>query len=367
MRIARAIVTGNGDARVLIATGSPQAGSFTLPEGVDIVRLPAVTKDETGGYRSRTLGLPIDATVSIRSAVFGAAIQAFRPDCLLVDHAPAGLNGEIMPVLTGPLRPSRVVLGLRDIIDDPLAVAADWSRKNVWDVLRDVYDDIFVYGDELVCSTARELGLQHRVGARVTHVGYVTSPLMHTAAERSDLPHIVVTAGGGGDGAPVMERFIDFVAKQRPHIRVTIVTGPLLSERRRARVAAATSGLPNVTVQRFVPKMERLLAEADGVISMAGYNSVAELLAAGTPAFLFPRTHPRLEQWIRATRLAPHAPFDIGLVDAVQPEDFSAWIDRCRTHTRRPSPLSLHGAREAAALLNSRPATGRPALAEFVS
>ena len=50
--------------------------------------------------------------------------------------------------------------------------------------------------------------------------------------------------------------------------------------------------------------MTQLYAEADMVVSMAGYNTVCELLSFGRNAILVPRAEPVKEQLIRARLLA---------------------------------------------------------------
>ena len=58
-----------------------------------------------------------------------------------------------------------------------------------------------------------------------------------------------------------------------------------------------------------------MIAAADVVVGRAGYNTVCEILGAGTPAVLVPRVFHRGEQLLRANRLAAR-----GLVQ-VLPED----------------------------------------------
>ena len=58
------------------------------------------------------------------------------------------------------------------------------------------------------------------------------------------------------------------------------------------------------------------VASADAVVSMAGYNTVAETLSTDTPALLVPRTTPRTEQIIRARGLG-----ETGAIDWVDPSE----------------------------------------------
>ena len=61
---------------------------------------------------------------------------------------------------------------------------------------------------------------------------------------------------------------------------------------------------PTTTVVRTCSGLAHRIREATAVISMGGYNTVCEILAADTPALIVPREVPRLEQTIRARALA---------------------------------------------------------------
>ena len=69
---------------------------------------------------------------------------------------------------------------------------------------------------------------------------------------------------------------------------------------------------------RVVPEAEtfELMATADAVLSMGGYNSVCEALAVGRPLVIVPRATHKIEQQIRAETLASH-----GLAQCVHPRD----------------------------------------------
>ena len=48
--------------------------------------------------------------------------------------------------------------------------------------------------------------------------------------------------------------------------------------------------------------MESLEANAAGIIAMGGYNTFCEILSLDKRAIVVPRTEPRMEQYIRASR-----------------------------------------------------------------
>ncbi len=346
--LAAGLVGADPGNQVLIVTGSPRAEAFRLPNGIDTVKLPAATKDPVGHYRPRKLGGSIDRLMAIRASLITATVQSYRPDVIVVDHAPVGMGGELGPMLDVVARLEarpRLVLGLRDVIDDAARVEADWQRDGIWTALEH-YDEILVYGDPRILSTAAEIGLCRRTSAPVTHTGYV-APTMPEPL--TDEPFLLVTPGGGGDGQRLLRRFVDAADEGATGgLRSLVVTGPLLSARRRAELLLRAERLPTVDVIEFSDRMRSLVASASGVISMAGYNTVVEELAAGTPALLVPRHHPRLEQHIRASRLAPVSPLEPCPLDALTPNRIHRFVDDCRWgRNRRPVALDLGGVAKA--------------------
>jgi predicted glycosyltransferase/glycosyltransferase involved in cell wall biosynthesis len=307
---------------VLVATGSPRAQSFRLPPGVDTLTLPAATKEPAGAYRSRSLGVDFDDLVEVRGQLLDAAARSFRPDLVLVDHAPVGMAGELWPLLrrlAGQSTRPRLVLGLRDIVDDADRVRAEWDRLGAWPALDRLYDRVLVYGDPAVSTTAMEIDLDRRLHGRVRHVGYLARTSVSSEPSTDGLPIIVVTVGGGGDGRPVLDSYAEFLEAHRGdrRFRSVVLTGPLLSGRRRAAVAERLRRTgADVEVHEFVADPERLFARAAGVVSMAGYNTTCELLACGVPTMLVPREAPRVEQLLRARRLA-----DTGAVSVARVEE----------------------------------------------
>ena len=129
--LATAITAADPTSSALILTGSPIAGRFTFPHRVDHVRLPGVTKLADGSYVSRTLGMSIDETTELRAGLIRSTAQQYQPDLLIVDKEPTGFRGELLPTLDMLLDNgrTRLVLGLRDVLDEPEVLAAEWAQK----------------------------------------------------------------------------------------------------------------------------------------------------------------------------------------------------------------------------------------------
>ncbi|MGH2809587.1 MAG: glycosyltransferase, partial [Actinomycetota bacterium] len=200
----------------------------------------------------------------------------------------------------------RLVLGLRDIYGEAGWTMQDWRRLGAHEVLP-IYDLVLVFGDPAVTTTAQEIGLHEELGGKLEHTGYLGQHLARSRKnDRGEPPPILVTAGGGYDGAMFLEQFVEFLerrGKQR-RFRARILTGPFLSRSQLRSLKQRCSGLGPVEVTAYTRRMERMLSEAAGVVCMAGYNSMVEVISAQVPALVVPRISPSQEQVIRAQRLS---------------------------------------------------------------
>ena len=129
--LASALTQSGAVGSAIILTGSPVAGRFTFPPAVDHVRLPGVKKLADGSYLSENSGMNLEATTSLREGLINSTIAQYDPDLLIVDKEPTGFRGELLPSLEGLAKAgrTRTVLGLRDVLDEPDVLAAEWARK----------------------------------------------------------------------------------------------------------------------------------------------------------------------------------------------------------------------------------------------
>jgi len=112
---------------LLLLSGSQAVQQFILPLGADTVKLPTVTKLGPEHYVAQGLTITPSEVLALRRGLILETVMSFKPDLLLVDHAPLGMRGELRPALEyvrANLPQSRVVLGLRDILDEPAVVCS---------------------------------------------------------------------------------------------------------------------------------------------------------------------------------------------------------------------------------------------------
>ncbi|MCA9001452.1 MAG: hypothetical protein KDB61_05985, partial [Planctomycetes bacterium] len=260
-------------ATALVLTGSPVATSFDLPPGLDLVKLPSVSKDAAGQYVASGLELPFASVLAIRSEIILAALRSYRPQLMLVDHKPIGLCGELLPALEEASRLNvKTVLGLRDIIDEPESVAKDWANPEIKRALVEFYDRICVYGDPSVFDTRAEYPIPSGIDQRLQFVGYVAGArqTLGFRALPDNQPHVLVTVGGGQDGADRIGAYLDGLEADPGDWKSTIVMGPLIDKAKGKSVRMRADRLGNVRVHRFCNDLQRRMEEADVLVSMAG-------------------------------------------------------------------------------------------------
>ncbi|MEP0962764.1 MAG: hypothetical protein ABJQ70_07785 [Roseobacter sp.] len=303
--LASYLTSKDPDTSAIILTGSPVAGRFTFPERVDHVRLPGVTKLHDGSYVSQTLGLDIDKTTALRSALIQSTVEQYDPDLLIVDKEPTGFRGELLPTLEWLKQRgrTRLVLGLRDVLDEANVLQKEWERKGAIEATENFYDEIWVYGPKSVYDPTQGLALSAGVRARIHWTGYLRRDVTDDG-EAPDSPYVLITPGGGGDGQSMVDLVLQ-AYEQDPELKpdAILVYGPFLSGDVRDAFEARVGHLNGrVTAVGFDGHIEALFAGAKGVVCMGGYNTFCEVLSFDKRAIIVPRTVPRLEQWIRAAR-----------------------------------------------------------------
>jgi predicted glycosyltransferase len=286
-----------------------------------------------------------------------------------VDHKVIGLQGEAYEMLREARQDGvRTILCVRDIIDSPAAVAVEWGGEKCRWALSEGYDRVCVYGSPEVFDPRSEYPIPPELGRAVEFTGYVVRPAPRAPAGGNGSgrvrPTVVVTMGGGEDGARHLDAYLDGLEAERPAWDSILVGGPLLDEREARRLRRRGERLGQVQIRRFHADMPHLLTECDAVLAMAGYNTCAEILQSGKPSVLLPRTRPRKEQALRAERLE-RLGLTRCLIDPRPGEVISALAGALAAGPLPPERIpSLAGAenlgRIALELLADRPVHARP-------
>ncbi len=350
--IAIALAEANPGASILIVTGSPIVGRFDFPDGIDFVRIPGVVKLPSGDYVTHNMNLEINQTVKLRRGIIRETARVFDPHLLIVDKEPTGFRGEMLHTLKKMReRGAKIVLGVRDVLDDPEALAKEWKRKKAIQAVETFYDELWVYGLEEIYQPLQGLALSEEALSKVRYTGY----LRRQPADWPDpgVPRgrpndfVLVTPGGGGDG----ENLVDWTLsayESDPNLTVpaVIVFGPFMNPESRRAFERRAHRFRTLETMSFDSRLERLMIEAKAVVAMGGYNTFCEILSFDKPAAIAPRVSPRLEQYIRAK-----AAEDVGLIHMLPPVENGQKPDpkimadaiRALTKQARPSEVAVPG------------------------
>jgi predicted glycosyltransferase len=323
--IAHSLAAHHKKLNVLILSGSPIVGRFSFRSRVDFVRVPGIIKRRNGEYTSLNLDFHVEQTLALRASIIEHTARVFRPDLFLVDKEPLGLLGEVRSTLTHLRRQggTRLVLGLRDIMDDPTSLAEEWRRKGAVPALKRYYDQIWVYGLPQVYDPIEAYRFPPDVAAKTVFTGYLpreTNPEFTLPADVQATvqqgPFLLVTPGGGGDGAPLVDATL--AAYERFNGRLPwpalVVYGPFLPARERAAFERRAARLARVTTLEFHEHFENLIEKAAAVVCLGGYNTFCEVLSLKKRSLIVPRVTPRAEQLLRA-----QAATGLGLAQTLDP------------------------------------------------
>jgi predicted glycosyltransferase len=349
-------------ASILLVTGADDVYRMGLSPHVEILKLPALRKVAQDQYSSRRLQIPTDEIRSLRSELLHTAVKSFRPDVVLVDKHPFGAKGEFRAGLEELKRfGGKAALGLRDILDEPRAVAEEWGRHRMLQKVGDFYDLVMIYGTRSVFDPIVQYGFPKQVAGRTRFCGYVVQRLRAHGSSRemepffvrarSNKPVVLATAGGGEDGFYLLHQFLE--ASKKAPWQAMAVTGPM-AEEAEIEVLQREAQDAKAALFRFIPHLSYYFNSVDALVCMGGYNTLVEAVSSGTPTVCVPRTSPRKEQLIRASAFG-----SMDLLRCVPPEVLNASAlrkainlalksKRKQMVLRANQHLEFHGAYEAA-------------------
>jgi len=319
--IADAVTKLQPDAAVLMATGLDSVRYLGIPSGVGVLKLPGLRKLANEAYSGRNLPISFTELVTLRSALLKAAVESFRPHVLLADKHPFGVGEELLPALK-VMRAigGRTVLGLRDILDSRETMLREWARRDIANRIPRYYDRVLVYGDRAIFDPVAAYDFPPALARRTVFCGYVINRTRFEwragdaiPGHSPQRPTVVATAGGGQDGVRLLRCFLRAAAGM--DWNTVVVTGSETPTRERKSLEAQ-AGEIGASFRSFLPALSNWFEKIDTLVSMGGYNTILEAVAAGTPTICVPRIVPRVEQLLRAIAFAK-----LGLLRLIHPGD----------------------------------------------
>jgi predicted glycosyltransferase len=318
--IAHSLVEDFRGLQVLIISGATIAGAFDYRARVDFVKIPSVIKLRNGEYTSMERHIDLHETLKMRASIIRSTAEMFQPDIFIVDKEPMGLRGEVEDTLSYlKTRGTTLILGLREVMDAPEQLETEWKRNDVMRKIGMLYDMVWVYGPPDFYDPLSGLDVPANVRAKMKFVGFLQRSLSNNEepGHRPKGDYLLVTTGGGGDGADLVHNVIHAYQQEASLThRALVVLGPYMPAKKRRKLMRKGASIPFIEMIEFDNRMEELIAGAKGVVAMGGYNTYCEILSFDKPALIVPRVAPRQEQLIRARRAA-----ELGLIEMFLPEE----------------------------------------------
>ncbi len=353
---------------VVLVLGGPEV-AMPIPTHVRVVRLPGLRMDARfSGLQPVAAGEALEEIKEARRTRLLRLFARFRPRVLLIELFPFGRNSfrfELEPLLEAAGRENdcRVVCSVRDILVERENRAKfehrAVERLNRW------FDLLLIHSDPDLVPL--ELTFSRMAGIRipVRYTGFICrrpapgararirGQLRLAPGERL----VVASAGGGSVGHRLLAAALAAHRLASATIRLQVFTGPYLEESLFAGLRQLAAA--GARVERFSGHFPDWLAAADLSISMGGYNTTMDGIAAGCPALIHPFAQNR-EQRLRAELLRSRAPLYLLNDDDLEPARLATLMESRAGQSaplstkERDSGIRLDGGAESARILTRK-------------
>ncbi|MFK5979976.1 MAG: glycosyltransferase [Rhizobiaceae bacterium] len=353
VRVAQALARAGCETHVV--WGGTKIESLNT-DGLQMTYLEAVrVQNEDFKTLLKTDGTPIsEAEKEQRGRNLLDLFYKVKPDIVITEAYPFGrrqMRFELLPLLQAVKNAGwhpMMVSSIRDIMQENRVEKR--VRESI-DLIKNWFDLVMVHGDESLISVGETLQNTGEIADKIVHTGLVTPTPVDMDVAPSIKPDVLVSAGGGAVGLGLMKVAIEAMkhCKKFPTNWV-LVTGPDLPQQEFDQLLHdAPSGMK---VIRFIPDLARVMAASMVSVSRAGYNTVGDILRAGTRAVLVPFAGGiETEQLRRAQMMDERGVATLHLEDDLTPENLAKSIDIAADKPVAVFDLDLNGANNAAKML----------------
>ncbi|MGW8161154.1 MAG: glycosyltransferase family protein [Desulfobulbales bacterium] len=222
-------------------------------------------------------------------------------------------------------------------------------EQRVIDRLSRYYDTVLVHGDPDIIRLDATFSRIKDITTPIIYTGYVCQQATEDEGRRHRLQLrvqpgeklIVASAGSGSVGLRLLLATVHAAHHLSFPFKMYIFTGPYMEH---ADVTELQQEAPaNIIVERFADRFPVWLTAADLSISMGGYNTTMNVLAAGIPSLIYPFSQNR-EQRLRCQRLARVANLELLEDMDLSPRTMAGKISRMFDRRTKQVHLRLDGA-----------------------
>jgi predicted glycosyltransferase len=345
---------------VVLVTGGGKV-DVSLPEHIRQVHLPGLMMDEAFTcLHSVDPEITVEAVKLERQKILLDLIKNERPDFFFIELYPFGRRAfrfELIPALEwirhAPGRKCNVVCSLRDILvekKDPLKY-----ETRVIEALNSWFDAVLVHSDPQLIALSATFSRLDKIKIPLVYTGFVTpvpdpeqvgrirQEMGVTGKDRL----IVASVGGGNVGAPLLRAVVRAYKEMSSSndVILKVCTGPYMAVEDKAYLHSVAG--KRIHIEEFTRNFVSLLGASDLSISMAGYNTCMNIVAAKVPSLVWPFRQNR-EQQERARNLARFVPMTLLEDQDLTPVNLSRLMEtnegrQFQKNVSHPN-LNIHGA-----------------------
>jgi predicted glycosyltransferase len=252
----------------------------------------------------------------------------------------------------------KVVCSLRDILVEKKH-QADYEKR-VLNLLNRYFDLLMIHSDDQLLALDETFSRADDIRIPVVYTGFVSpkaSPVAGRELRRkrgigTEEKLVVVSAGGGRAGYTLLSCILDAyrLMARSNQIRIEMFTGPFRDPAEFKRLTARS--VDGIRIRYFTNRFLDYLSAADLSVSLAGYNTCMNLLAARVPALVYPYSKQR-EQPMRVEKIKNFIPMKILRDEDIEPVQLGRYIQEMLLEPRplETVPINLDGAANTACWL----------------
>ena len=174
--------------------------------------------------------------------------------------------------------PPLIVSSVRDILQERKKPGRVEETR---DLVSNLFDHVLVHSDPEIIRINETFPLAGEIQGKLNYTGFVVPASQKTNNPLSSFD-ILVSAGGGAFGGPLMEVALEAAAK-RPKLKWCLTTGPNIPKKIEQRLR--TNAPSNVTITRRLENLAGHMTTAKLSISQCGYNTAMDVLSVQSADF----------------------------------------------------------------------------------
>ncbi|EPJ49598.1 MAG: hypothetical protein OFPI_24190 [Osedax symbiont Rs2] len=296
-----------------------------------------------------------DADKAQRSRALLDLCQQIQADVIVTETYPFGrrqMRFELLPLLQwvkSQHRPPTLVASIRDILQR----RSSKREQECMALLQEHYQQVLVHGDENFYPLQQSFPPAAAINHQLSYSGYVCPQLQESGTDKRATTEakIIISIGGGSVGREILEAALSLYhsgfASDRQWL---LITGPNMSPADKAYFQRHSD--QRLSVTELADNFLQQLNSAYVSVSMAGYNTVMDLLLTKVAAVVIPfEGEGETEQLARSEVLAAKGVFQVLRIGQLNCDNLRRAIDAATTQPGAAVSIDNCGADNSAELL----------------